>query len=259
MKTYFDASVESASSVTLSYHGQDERTAMAIFLPKVDFDTVVLYVPGGTSGIGLEYRNGSVISMQNTGFTWLWLPIWLNRGMAVAVVDFPESLRHRTIAPSLRTTKGRIDTLNEMIKHIRDSLPGKKLVGYGHSYGALEIGELAKTDLLDKVAIGSGSLVPNLNPRYPYINGYVQNFNRDTVKVPTLIVHHTNDKTGEYSFEQIRLIMDQFNGIEVSGGIPHLGNPGRDPGPHFFTTQENEVARNIIAWMRDQNYDRYIN
>jgi hypothetical protein len=126
-------------------------------------------------------------------------------------------------------------------------------MGYGHSYGSLEISELVKRDLFDKAIIGSGTWFAGPMDARRGIGIKEIYTNR-----PLLVVHHTNDETPRCEYSEAKKQMERFDSITVTGGQPHLGSPGRDPGPHFFLSQENEVIKNIINWARDREYSTFI-
>src|SRR6266581_5603750 len=296
MKTYFDAAMEASSGFKRlkSYSNKNQTTVVGLFSKVSDPDIVVVYIPGGVKPLGLDATKGplkkssprklrsgnrlsyldsrlrgndvtslnnqsspNLTTLQPGGFTWRWLPLWLNRGVAVATVDFPAKFK-KEMPPTERVKKERIDALNEIINDIRSLFPRAIVAGYGHSYGALEMSLLARTKLLDKAIIGSGSWNQSPDKKDPYAKVHVKGFDDTTAAIPTLIVHHEQDKTSKCQIGEAAKIMKMFDSITVSGGIPHLGAPGTDPGPHFFHMQEDEVVRNILLWVRNKQYCHFI-
>jgi hypothetical protein len=262
MISYFEAVMKNATvHKQLKYYGTGEaRTAVGIFSRTKKADIVMIYVPGGTRPLGLFLDEEEIATTHPDGFTWRAMNLWLNRGVTMVTVDFPkryfkEMLLGSTAGmnPAERITEQRIFTIEEIIKDFRAMFPKSKIMGYGHSYGSLEMSELAKRDCLDKTIIGSGTWSADMSAENQGIG-----VNEIYTNRPLLIVHHTNDETPRCKYSFAKKQMERFDSITVTGGQPHLGLPGFDPGPHFFLSQENEVIKNIINWARDREYSTFI-
>lgn len=117
---------------------------------------------------------------------------------------------------------------------------------------------LCQESLLDSVVIGSGNWNPDPNPNAVDAHVWIGELDVDKIQTPLLIVHHINDETPKCNYNATKAYLNIIDGITVHGGMPHLGDPGLDPGPHFFHLQENEVVKNIMAWIRNKDYDKII-
>lgn len=253
MISYFEAAVQSASGLNQTVEFGD--TAVGLYSRVNDPDTVVLYIPGGVKPLGLATGT----TLQPNGFTWRWLPLWLQRGVVMAVVDMPKFFYDSEMPPANRQLESRIETLLEIIQYLRSRFPDAQLIGYGHSYGSLEMSLLSnRAESLDGIVIGSGNWNPDPDSSHRDANIYVNDFDPSAVEVPLLIVHHINDLTSKCRYEDAWAVMSKVDSITVAGGIPHLGDPGLDPGPHFFHLQENEVVKHILLWARNKIYSKFI-
>lgn len=233
-----------------------DSTGLGIFSKISDPDIVVLYIPGGVKPLGLLAEE----SFQPNGFTWRWCNLWLERGVALAILDMPtEFYKNLSMDPMLRLKKERQQVINQVIEYLRKRFPNSCIGGYGHSYGSLEMSRLvSKEDLLDFVIIGSGNWNADPDKKAIHSNIFVKSLSAEDIKTRFCVVHHVNDKTSKCDYNAAKKIMNLTDSITVSGGIEHLGNPGLDPGPHFFTSQENEVIKNLIAWVRNKPYQHFI-
>ena len=229
-------------------------TAVGIYSRVSDPGNIILYIPGGTKPLGLANDQ----TLQPNGFTWRWLPLWLQRGTALVIVDMPSEFYSSSMPPSHRLTKDRLDVIGFVIEYIRFRYPNAMLSGYGHSYGSLEMSRLCQQTVLDSVVIGSGNWNPDPNRQDQDATVWVGDLDLALVQTPLLIVHHINDATPKCSYSAVKNYLHAVDNITVSGGMPHLGNPGLDPGPHFFHLQENEVVKNIVAWIRNKEYSKFI-
>lgn len=253
MISYFEAAMQSANGLNEVIELGD--TAVGLYSRVNDPDTVVLYIPGGVKPLGLTADN----TLQPNGFTWRWMPLWLQRGVVMAVVDMPKCYYSSEMPPAVRKTQARINGLKEIIQYLRTRYPGARLIGYGHSYGSLEMSLLcSQHNTLDAVVIGSGNWNTDPDKKHRDAKVWVGEFDVKAVTLPLLIVHHVNDMTPKCRYDAVKPIMAQTDSITVSGGMPHLGEPGLEPGPHFFHLQENEVVKNILLWARNQNYSKFL-
>lgn len=250
MISYYQAATQNITAEIIEIN----HSALGIYSKVSDPDQVLLYIPGGVKPLGLFTGN----TLQPNGFTWRWLPLWLNRGITLALVDMPEKFYQTDMSPEYRRNEDRISTICKMIEYLRERYPNAKISGYGHSYGSLEMSVLSKMQVLDSIVIGSGNWNPDPNQSAEHANIFVDELSIDSVKTPLLIVHHVLDNTSKCQYSAAKKFMDKFNSITVQGGMPHLGNPGLEPGPHFFHLQENEVIKNIVSWLRNKKYCKFI-
>lgn len=251
MISYYDAAMQSTNVADII---KVDDTALGIYSKVSDPDQVILYIPGGVKPLGLLTGD----TLQPNGFTWRWLPLWLHRGVALALVDMPERFYKTNMSPDYRREAERIATLHKMIEYLRLRHPNSQISGYGHSYGSLEMSLLSNQKVLDKIVIGSGNWNADPDPTADHANIFVDNLDSKRVKVPLLLVHHIMDSTSKCQYSAVKDFMSKYDSITVSGGLPHLGNPGLDPGPHFFHLQENDVVKNIVLWLRNKNYSKFI-
>jgi hypothetical protein len=251
MISYFEAAMSVCTGIKKleSYVVDDEETVAGTFSRTADPEIAVIYVQGGTTPLALDAASGEITTRIPGAFVWRWLPLWLNRNVAIVTVDFPRKYAAGEMPPFERTTAPRINTLLEVIARTRKALPGARMIGYGHSYGSLEMSELAKVSSLEKIIIGSGCWNPGLESE-AYKDAYIGSLEPADVKMPVLVVQHKHDLTSKCTYAEASKAMGKFNGLGVGGGMPHLGVYGDEPGPHFFLSQENEVVRNIVDWAR---------
>lgn len=260
MKSHFDIVLETATGFTRAKTYSDGKleTPVAVFSKVNDPDIVVVYIPGGTAALGLASKADKISASVPNAFTWRWLSLWMERGVAVATVDFPTKFYKKGMPPVERSSSGRIDTLLNIIGDLRATYPRATIVGYGHSYGAIEMSLLSQYNVLDKIVVGSGAWNASPDTKDKEANVFAKLL-KDNVDVPFLFVQHEHDQTPKCNINKIKHMMESHSSIVVSGGLPHLGQYGLDPGPHFFGSQENEVAKNIILWLRDKPYSNFIN
>ena len=260
MKTHFDIVLETATGFqrTKTYKDGKIETPVTILSKVNDPDMVVVYIPGGTAALGLASKPNKVSASIPNAFTWRWLSLWLERGVAVATVDFPTKFYKKGMPPAERSSAERIDMLLNIIGDIRESYPRAIIVGYGHSYGAIEMSLLSQYNVLDKIVVGSGAWNASPDTTDKEAKVFARPLGTD-LGVPILIVQHEHDLTPKCNIAKVKHMMEHNDSIVVSGGTPHLGEYGLEPGPHFFSSQENEVAKNIILWLRDRPFNKFIN
>jgi hypothetical protein len=260
MKSYFDIVLETATGFqrTKTYKDGKVETPVAVFSKVNDPDIVVVYIPGGTAALGIAFKANKISASIPNAFTWRWLSLWMERGVAVATVDFPTKFYKKGMPPVQRSESGRIDTLLNIIGDLRLSYPRAKIVGYGHSYGAIEMSLLSQYNVLDKIVVGSGTWNASSDTKDKEAKIFAKSL-KNNIDTPILLVHHEQDMTPKCNIDKVSAMIEQYDSIIVSGGTPHLGSYGLDPGPHFFTSQENEVAKNIILWLRGSPYTKFIN
>jgi hypothetical protein len=247
VKTFLEAVQQLSTGINelQSYTVNGEDTNLGIYSKVSDPKTIVFYIPGGIVPLGLAMASGKLISRQPEGFTWRLMPLWFNHKIAVAALDFPRKYFNSIMRPAERLSVNRIQTLTHILYDLRLKFPGTKLIGYGHSYGSLEMSELANTTLLDGIIIGSGCYTlghEDDDDKHAYVSNIES-------KVPLLIVHHEDDLTPKCFYPDAKKFMDKYAGITIHNGMPHLGDPGFEPGPHYFLSQENEVIKNIVDWI----------
>lgn len=260
MKSHFDLVLETATGFQriLTYDNGKDKTPVAVFSKVNDPDIVVVYIPGGTAALGLVSSNDRISASLPDAFTWRWLNLWMERGVAVATVDFPTRYYKKGMPPAERSKDGRIQTLSTIINDLKRTYPRASIVGYGHSYGAIEMSELVRLNLLDKIVVGSGAWNPSPDKKDKEANVCARPLPEE-FSTPVLVVQHEQDQTPKCNFHIVEKSVSGVEFIVVSGGLPHIGDYGLEPGPHFFSSQENEVAKNIILWLRNRPYTSFIN
>lgn len=256
MKSFLDVLLDLNYLLRLKKY---DATPVAFFSSAPKVKTIILYIPGGVKPLGLTLANQKLTSIQPDGFTWKWLPLWLRHKVSIAVVDMPQKYwLGQKMPPTKRAKSKRIKLLTRIINDLREDFPGAKIIGYGHSYGGIEIAELAKKNVLDANIIGSSPWNKSLDVTEEFNKVSIKKLTKKNVKGRTLIVHHKRDMTPKCCYINARRIQSQFDEITVDGGLPHIGLPGLEPGPHFFSGQENEVVRNIFFWIKKRSYSNYI-
>ena len=105
MKSYFDIVLETATGFqrVKTYHNGKDETPVAVFSKVNDPDIVVVYIPGGTAALGLTSKSKNISASIPDAFTWRWLSLWLERGLAVATVDFPTKFYKKGMPPAERS------------------------------------------------------------------------------------------------------------------------------------------------------------
>jgi hypothetical protein len=241
-----------------AYPWENTITNVGFFSKTPNPTVAVLYIPGGVLPVNLRVDNRTMISNGPATFIWHWLPLWLNRNALIAVVCTPSTFVDE-FPPTERTVPPRITVLNHIVSDMRLSFPGTPIMGYGHSYGGLEMATLATHNILDQIVIGSGPWARDIDTTDPFHNIYIKGLPITDDTCPILIVQHALDQTPKCSFmEAVKVMEKTTHGIKVYGGVPHRGHPGFEAGPHFFLTQENEVVRNILRWQAGLDYEKEI-
>ncbi len=260
MKSHFDLVLETATGFQrlLTYDNGKDKTPVAVFSKVNDPDIVVVYIPGGTAALGLISKSQGISASIPNAFTWRWLNLWMERGVAIATVDFPTRFYKNGMPPAERLTDSRINTLSRIIDDLKRTYPRASIVGYGHSYGAIEMSEMVRLNLLEKIVVGSGAWNPSPDKKDKEANVCARPLPKE-ITTPVLLVQHEQDKTPKCNFHAIEKCITGVDFIAVSGGLPHAGIYGLEPGPHFFSSQENEVAKNIILWLRGKPHTTFIN
>jgi len=252
--SYYEAALKSAVSIAQVVDLDGEF--LGLYSRVSNPDRVIVYVPGGVKCLGLSTPAGT---MQPNGFTWKWLPLWLHCGAAVAVIDMPPCFYESDMTPRERIKDQRREAIIKAVEYLRQRFPSSDIVGYGHSYGSLEISQLLSQDgVLDAAIVGSGTWGVDQDRDQEDFDICAGDLDPGAIKIPVLIVHHANDQTPKCLYTDVTEIMNKFDSIRVSGGMPHMGNPGLEPGPHFFHMQENEVVKNIVQWLRKKEYSKFI-
>lgn len=249
-----------AVSTVKSYGNGPNENRVAFFSKTSTPAVVVMYFAGGVMPLGLTAKAGVIYPLNPDAATWKYAILFVNRGVMFVPVDAPlRFVASKSFHPDNRITSGRLECLKEAIADIRSSYPNSKLVGIGNSHGILEAVNLVKLNLLDKAVMMSGVWNADITEVDELAHVYVSNFGKKDATVPVLVVHHEMDQSGRCSYIEARKVMQEFEGITVTGGIGHQSLPREwGPGPHFYLTQENEVIRNIVLWLEDKPYSNYI-
>lgn len=206
---------------------------------------ILLFIPGGVKRYSLPFYL---------------IPWCLKMNVSVAVFELTKNFETTGMPAKFRLSKDRQLMLSKAIDYLATQYPGIPIMCFGHSFGALEAAYLAMREdpVIQKIVISNGTWVPTKETDIMYKDAYVQHFESDKISTPTLILHHVNDQTEQCPYNAAKQHMQALPSITVRNGFPHLGNPGTEPGPHFYTGQEAEVFANIHKWFKDEIHSENI-
>lgn len=213
-------------------------TVITLFNLPTASNSVLLFIPGGTTKF-----------VYNRSF----VPLWLEMGTNVAVFNHTANFDNTGMPARFRLSDHRLLMLNSAISELRNRY--KTVYVIGHSFGAIEAAAIASTNAASKVVISNGTWLEDKTNNLLFRNACIK---RLSPVVPLLILHHLNDKTELCPYYKAKEHMGLYDHITVDGGFPHMGNPGSDPGPHFYTGQEYPVFKEVFNWLNDKTYRNFI-
>jgi hypothetical protein len=227
-----------------------------------DPDIVIVIFPGGvkSNGFAIDETGQLTATLLPNSLLWLWSIILLQLQCGVVILDPPTQFYATGFPVRFRHSTERATIVHDLLNQTQQLFPKSKIVAYGHSYGGIDIANLAMNGnlILKKVAIGNGTWLDVPRKNILHNGGHIKDFNSAMVKIPTLILHHINDQNDRCIYDAVKHHTEHVNSIIVSGGIPHIGSPVDDPGPHYWTTQEYSVLKELVNWFRDKPYQKII-
>lgn len=211
---------------------------------------VVIYSYGGYLPHLFHYTDDNVVEEHVVGqFTWDWIGYWVERNIAVVIMDMPDFYKHSMFVPSLyRYSNGRKRECLDAIDLVSKKFPSAKLTWAGFSFGCSEASTVSLEDTkLDKIVVCSGTwhLLDGFDEWHQ--GARLHWYDVEHSKKPVLIVQHTQEK-----FEKATEQMTKTDSITVSNS-----EVSKDDG-HFFKNKERSVAHAIIDWIQDKPYPKEI-
>ena len=183
-----------------------------------------------------------------------------NSGFAVAMIA-PPSDRTR-LTSGFRKSAEHLEDMRIVIGYLQDRY-GSRPYLQGHCLATLSVAAVASRLKSEGI---SGLILSST--RSTGKDGSVTDFERGTVGVPVLLVHHQADSCPQAPFQNIERVVKPFyqssvpklDVISVSGGDARLKtkqNSCQD-GFHGFKGMQKDTAQAIVSWLLDEKFPTHV-
>lgn len=211
---------------------------------------VVIYTYGGYLPHLFYYNEEESVDEHVIGqFTWDWIGYWLERNVAIVIMDMPDFYKHSMFVPSLyRYSNGRKQECLDAIDLVAKKFPNSHLTWVGFSFGCSEASTVSIEDTkLDKVVLCSGTwhLLDGFDEWHQ--GARLHWYDTGLSKKPVLVVQHLLEKFEKATEQMLKTDSITVANMDVS----------KDDG-HFFKHKERIVAHAIIDWILDNTYPKEI-
>jgi pimeloyl-ACP methyl ester carboxylesterase len=244
--------------VSLSAHAQSSRVTdiatrsgvkqrVLLVLPPAPKATVVLF-PGGHGGLQL-FDNGTMKS-GNGNFLVRSRQMFVDQGLAVAVVDAPSDRQTPPFFRGFRSTAEHAADTKAVIAWLRENIKGPVwLVGTsrGTQSAAYAATVLEGAQGPDGIVLTSSVLTDTKEEPVPAMA-------LEKIRIPVLVVHHEKDVCPICSYKDIGLITNKLTNtpkkelLTIAGGESR-GEPCEAWAHHGYNGVEREVVQKISAWI----------
>jgi alpha/beta superfamily hydrolase len=176
-------------------------------------------------------------------------------GFAVAVIAPPSD--QRWLAPSFRKGTEHLEDMRNVIGYLQKRY-GSKPYLQGHclaSFSAASVATRLKSDGISGLIMSS--------TRSTGKDGSVTDFERGTVSVPVLLVHHRDDSCPQspyYNLESVKGFYKssapKVDTITVTGGVSRAKRKQQScqDGYHGFKGMQKDTAQAIVSWLLDKEF-----
>jgi len=178
----------------------------------------------------------------------------------IVVVLAPPSDRSHGMDTDFRTSKAHAEDVRQVIDYLYERYNQKPYL-QGHCRSSYSPPAVVNRLGNDKIA---GLILSSTRSRGKH--GSVLDLERGAVKVPVLLVHHTDDPCPGTPYSNLSKLKEFYNEgapevdvISVSGG--HISKQGASPcsgGAHGFAGVEREVSEAIAAWLEKEDFPEKI-
>ena len=182
-----------------------------------------------------------------------------NSGFVVAMIT-PPSDRTR-FSPQFRKSAEHLADMRSVIDYLRAHY--SKVYLQGHCLSTLSAASVASGLQSDGI---SGVILSST--RSTGRDGSVTDFERGSVKVPVLLVHHRDDSCLQAPYRNIEGVVKPFyesaapkvDIITVTGGDKRLkkNEDSCKDGLHGFKGMEKDTAQAIVSWLLDEKFPTHV-
>ena len=219
-------------------------------------EAVALLLAGGGGNINLRREDGQVRFQQGN-----FLPRsrreFARNGVLPVIVDNPSDQRAgEGMSDGFRAGAAHATDIRAVAAEMKRRHPGLPVFVVGTSRSTVSAAHLAvalEADLAGAV-LTSSLFFGDIRGRVPALSG----FGWSNVKVPLLLVHHTDDACGATPFFEAARLARRFPLVRVSGGKPPQSGPCDPLGAHGFFGKEAETVDAIAAWMLGRPFEKEI-
>ena len=231
------------------------KTAVCILSRVANPDTVVVYTYGGLNPHHFKYNNqGEIIdnTINFPQFTWEWMELWLDQGVAVAIFDVPDYFviplyNISWVSSFYRLTNDRGNEAIQLLDMLVAQFPSAKINWFGISYGALDAAMIGDRDSpLYKIVSASATWNRNTEFDEYHQGARLNHYDVTTSKKPVLIIMHEKEVCSH-----ARDQMTKTDSLLVTNDV------SAEDG-HFFRGRQSQVVQAICDWFRDKPIPKVI-
>jgi alpha/beta superfamily hydrolase len=223
-------------------------TVRMLVLAPANPKAAVILLAGGNGSLQLTPTGGITTLAGN--FLVRTRQMFVDQGLATIIVDAPSDRQSSPFLIGFRTTPQNVADMKAVIAWAKKQYKVPVwLVGTsrGTQSAAYVATALTGSDAPDGVVLTSSILNDNKEAAVPSMA-----LNR--VRIPVLIVHHTEDGCNKCPYSDVAALLAKFTAapkkqlIPISGGIS-VGDPCEAKAHHGFNGNEQEVVTDIANWI----------
>lgn len=220
---------------------------------------VVIMLPGheGKVAFGKTPDEGYEVQDQGGGLTAhrAMRETLRKNGFAVAVIAPPSD--RDALSPWFRKSTEHLDDMRKVIAYVQQRY-GSKPYLQGHclaTFSAASVVSRLKSDGISGLILSS--------TRSTGKDGSVTDFERGTVSVPVLLVHHRDDSCPQSPYSNIESVKGYYRTsapkvdvITVTGGVSRIKRKQQScqDGFHGFKGVQRDAAQAIVSWMLNREF-----
>jgi pimeloyl-ACP methyl ester carboxylesterase len=212
------------------------------------YRSVAILFPGGAGNIGLKPG----VELRNSNFLVRTRDLFVNGGVAVAVIDGPSDASSMT--DGFRMSANHATDIGFVVRDLRRRFPQAKIYLVGTSRGTVSAAftGLALGTAVDGVVLTSSVFNPSR------AGGGVSGVDFSNFKVPLLFVHHREDGCNVCPYYGASRLAGRFPLISVTGGLPPQSGPCDPLSAHGYFGKETETVTAITQWLTGKPYSAEI-
>jgi hypothetical protein len=204
-------------------------------------EQVAVLFTGGQGRVGLLDKG---IPHPGANFLVRSRSLFLNQGVATAVIDAPSDLRGMN--DRHRMSPAHVRDVGTVVADLRGRFPGLRVVLVGTSRGTVSAAYagMALGKAVDGVVLTSS--VFNAGPGGAGLSG----FDYAALQAPLLLVHHADDGCSVTPHHEAARLALRYPLVTVHGGLPAQSEPCEAYSAHGYLGVEEETVTAIVGWMQ---------
>lgn len=204
--------------------------------------SAVILFAGGLGEVGISKNGDNINLTHSNNFLVRSRKLFVDKHTLSIVVDIPSD-NLNGMSNTFRKSSAHANDISKIIDNVKEQFPGIKIYLIGTSRGSMSaayVGDALQSKIDGIILTSTYTL-----------NGGIEDFHFQTIKIPMLLVHHHEDGCKVAPYYETKDISKKYKIplITVHGGDEPISTPCEALSQHGYLGKEKEVVNEIKNWI----------